>query len=166
MGSNEFFYEGPDGRKQDADLHEARTGASSTPQYQEMALQLKTATLAGKVPAGTVLYRGIKDFHNMGFKNEAALIETAQKGLYVIDDGFMPVASQRRFAHRWGGSGPNAVLLELRITKATPAVHMDGASCDSEYEAMLTNGVPFKAVGYRKEYYRGTMKHILVLETK
>ena len=78
----------------------------------------------------------------------------------------MPVASQRSFAHSWGGSGPNAVLLELRITKATPAVHLDRAPGDSEYEALLTNGVPFEAVGYRKEYYQGKMKHILVLETK
>lgn len=139
-----------------------------------MAAALDTATRAGTVPKGTVLFRGVDTFAEAGFKGDPK----SQVGKGYIDNGFISTSSSERFAHKWSGGGSDSIVFEIKVTRDVPGVHVDkgrNSSWDSEQEVVLPSSTKFKIVGYRAGSGKigganswdstNSAKHIVTLET-
>lgn len=140
-----------------------RSGKGLTPEVVTKIQQLDTATRAGTIPAGTVLYRGVNATSKVADGHPSEWVE---KGLYHHDNGFVSTSTSKQFASGWSGS--SGVVFEYRVKKPTEGVHLWQAGStthENEREVVMPRAEKlWKMVGYRREEVGGSERHIVTLD--
>jgi hypothetical protein len=132
----------------------------------DKVIALGTATTAGVIPAGTLIYRGVNSYEKP-FGSMAALQDAIKTGGGHLDHGFISCSTSKAFSDSWGGGGSKAVLFELKLTKDTPAVHValgkgQSANDDGEYEVVLPRSTLWRVVGMRYDKTPNFGKKLIV----
>lgn len=139
-----------------------RKGKATHPSIWNKIEALDSATHAGTIPKGTVLYRGVPngvDLLHIGDPKQAV-----KDGHYLVDNGYASTSTSQQFSAGWGGSGQKKILFEMKVTKDTPAVHLENAGQDallSEREILMARGIKWKMTGYRWQHGQ----HVITVET-
>jgi hypothetical protein len=129
----------------------------------QKVMLLDGATRAGTIPAGTLLYLGVRDYNDLGWSDPLQAVKDQGSFCY---HGFLSTTTSRAIAIVWSRGGSRAVLLELKITKNLPGVHLGQAlgQPDPEQEILLPRNTDWTLVGYHREAIDGRCMDIVTAE--